>query len=107
MFDMDDAGKAAVEEVLKIIPKAKVANLPEKDVNDCLLKGKAKAAQAAVVFGAKEQKNTRLVSGASLHAKAKVATEPGLPWPWESMNKMTKGIRTGETIYIGAGQKQG
>lgn len=103
VFDMDEPGRAAVDEVLKIIGKAKVANLPEKDVNDCLMKGKAKAAQAAVVFGAKEQKNTRLVSGASLHAKAKEPTKHGLPWPWESLNQMTKGIRTGETIYVGAG----
>jgi twinkle protein len=28
-------------------------------------------------------------------------------WPWEHITKATRGIRLGETIYIGAGQKQG
>jgi len=28
-------------------------------------------------------------------------------WPWEHITTATRGIRLGETIYIGAGQKQG
>lgn len=107
VFDMDEAGKKAVEEVLKIVPDAKVANLPEKDVNDCLVKGKTKSAYQAVQFNADKPKNTRLVSGVELHEVAKEPAKWGFSWPWKHITELTRGIRLGETIYIGAGQKQG
>lgn len=107
VFDMDDAGKKAIEEVLKIVPDAKVANLPEKDVNDCLLKGKTKACYQAVQFNAEKPKNTRLVNASALFQDAKKAPEWGVPWPWKHINEVTRGIRKGETIYIGAAQKMG
>lgn len=107
VFDTDQAGKDAVAEVLKIIPDAKVAHLPEKDVNDCLIKGKAKAAYQACQFNAEKPKNTRLVNAASLFEEAKKRPEWGVAWPWKHVNEVTRGIRKGETIYIGAAQKMG
>lgn len=107
VFDMDDAGRKAVEEVLKIVPDAKVAALPEKDANECLIKGKSKAAYQAVQFNAEKPKNTRLVSGLELHEVAKEPAKWGFSWPWKHITQITRGIRLGETIYIGAGQKQG
>lgn len=107
VFDMDDPGRAAAEEVLKIIPDAMVATLPAKDVNDCLIQGRSKAAYNATQFNASRPKNTRLVSGNVLHEGAKKPPEFGFSWPWTHITKATRGIRLGETIYIGAGQKQG
>lgn len=107
VFDQDEAGRRAVKDVLKVIPDALVANLPAKDANDCLLQGRIKAAKAAVLFNATQEKNTRIVSGASLREAARAKPEFGLPYPWEWLTKKTRGIRTGETIYLGAGQKQG
>lgn len=107
VFDQDEPGKQAVEEVLKIIPDALVASLPMKDVNECLMNGISKAVQAAVQFNAAKPKNTRLVSGNDLHEKGKEPPKYGVSWPWQHITKATRGIRTGETIYIGAGQKQG
>lgn len=107
VFDQDEAGKRAVEEVLKIVPDALVAILPLKDVNECLMAGKSKAAHAACQFKAEKPKNTRLVNANDLHEKAKEPAKYGVSWPWEHITKATRGIRTGETIYIGAGQKQG
>lgn len=107
VFDMDEAGKKAIEEALKVVPEAFAASLPEKDVNDCLIKGKSVQCYNAVQFNAQKPKNTRIVSATDLHAKAKEPPKYGVSWPWRHITEATRGIRTGETIYIGAGQKQG
>lgn len=107
VFDMDEAGRKATEETLKIFPDAKVANLPQKDVNECVLEGNVKALFNAVVFNAEKPKNTRLVDADDLFEEAKVQAEFGLSWPWRTTTEQTRGIRFGETIYIGAGAKMG
>ena len=106
-FDDDEAGHKATEDVLKIIPLATVVTLPYKDANECLLKGAGKKAYQATTFNADKAKNTKLVWGHDLHEEAKVPAEYGLSWPWAAMTKKTRGIRFGETIYIGAAQKMG
>jgi len=107
VFDQDDAGRAAVEDVLRIIPEAKVATVPGKDVNDCVVNGHIKALVNAVLFNATIPKNTRLVYAEDLFEQAKKPAEYGLSWPWKETTKKTRGIRFGETIYIGAAQKMG
>jgi twinkle protein len=107
VFDQDEPGKAAEEEVLKIAPDFMTVDLPEKDANACLLAGKTKACVDACMWKATVPKNTRLVFGEDLHEDAKVPAEYGVSWPWKGMTDMTRGIRTGETIYIGAAQKMG
>ena len=108
VFDQDKPGEEAVEAVLKVFPEGvSVAHLPRKDANQCLLEGVSKAAYNAVAFNSVKPKNTRLVLADSLFEEAKAAPAIGYPWPWESVTKKTRGIRLGETIYIGAGQKQG
>lgn len=107
VFDSDKAGQEAVKAALNVFPDAVVANLPAKDVNACLIEGKSKACYSAIVFNAKAPKNTRLVLASSLFEAAKKAPEYGVSWPWKHVTEVTRGIRLGETIYIGAGQKQG
>lgn len=107
VFDMDEPGNKAVEEILKIFPEAMRADLPSKDANQCLIDGKSKACYNACQFNAQKPKNTRLVLGSDLHEEAKLPPSFGVPWPWRHVTEATRGIRTGETIYIGAGQKQG
>ena len=107
VFDMDVPGRKAVDEVIRIVPEAKVAILPAKDANECLIQGRSKACYNACQFNAEKPKNTRLVSGDDLHDKAKVPPVYGFSWPWKHITEATRGIRLGETIYIGAGQKQG
>ena len=106
-FDGDEAGHKAVGEVSSIMPQVKSITLPAKDFNDCLKEGKGKAAHKAMQFNASKNKNTRLVWGEEIHAKAKEPAAWGLSWPWEGMTKLTRGIRGSETYYIGAGEKMG
>ena len=108
VFDQDKPGEEAVEAVLKVFPEGvSVAHLPRKDANQCLLEGVSKAAYNAVAFNSVKPKNTRLVLADSLFEEAKIAPTIGVPWPWEAVTKKTRGIRLGETIYIGAAQKMG
>lgn len=107
-FDQDEAGRKAVEEVAKVFPEAIAANLPSKDINQAMIDGFAKAVFNAVTFNAERPKNTRLVFGEQLHDEAREPPKFGdLTWPWDHVNDKTRGIRYGETIYIGAGVKMG
>lgn len=107
VFDQDQSGQAAVAEAQKILPQATTATIPAKDANQCLIEGKALALCNAVLFKASVAKNTRLVWGSALHDAARVQPVWGLSWPWEGMTKLTRGLRLGETIYLGAGVKMG
>ena len=107
VFDMDEAGRKAAEDVVKIVPDAIVAHLPAKDVNECLMTGRSKACYNAIQFNAKKLKNSRIVLGNDLHEAAKQPPVYGFAWPWKHVTEATRGIRLGETIYLGAGQKQG
>lgn len=106
-FDADEPGQLAIEESCKVFPDATVISLPCKDANACLIEGRSKAAHKASTFNAQKPKNTRLVWGESLHEEAREPAQWGYSWPWEHLNKVTRGIRLGETIYIGAGVKMG
>lgn len=107
VFDMDEAGRKASEGVCKILPEAMSAELPAKDANECLVEGYKKALFNAVRFKAVKPKNSRIVDAESLHEEAKEAAEFGVSWPWQYVTDKTRGIRKGETIYIGAAQKMG
>lgn len=106
-FDGDEPGQKAVEDVCKIMPEATVITLPAKDANACIIEGKSKAAHKAATFNAAKPKNTRLVWGREVHEVAKKPAKWGVPWPWDKMTQLTRGIRTGETYYLGAAQKMG
>lgn len=108
VFDNDAPGKQAVQDVLKILPTAMAANVPHgKDANDSVIKGYSSALADAVLFKAEVPKNTRIVQGSSLHEAGRKQAEWGLSWPWKKLTDITRGVRFGETVYIGAGVKMG
>ncbi len=106
-FDRDKAGLKATEEGMQVLPNARAVELPCKDANECLIQGKAMALCNTVLFKASTPKNTRLVWGPSLYEDGRKQAEPGLSWPWEGMTQLTRGLRFGETLYLGAGVKMG
>lgn len=108
VFDQDEPGQEAVHAAMAILPMArKCGDLPAKDANECLLEGRSKALKAQVMFKAETPANTRLVDLTSFVEAGRTPPEMGLSWPWEGLTKLTRGIRYGETIYIGAGVKMG
>lgn len=107
-FDNDEPGEEATKQAKLIFPNALAATLPGKDAQECLFKGHSRAVFNAIQFRAKEIKNSKLVFGADLHEEGRKEPVWGdLSWPWEHLNQATRGIRYGETIYIGAGVKMG
>lgn len=107
VFDGDEAGVKAVDEVSRVVPSAKSAVLPLNDVNECLMEGRSLACANSVLFKASKKKNTRLIRGSELSERAKVPAEWGISWPWEELTQLTKGIRRGEIIIVGAGVSMG
>jgi len=107
VFDMDEKGQKAADAVCRLAPTFMTASLPCKDANACLMEGASKACKAAVVWKAAKPKNTRLVMGSTLREVARQKAEMGMSWPWQGMTDVTRGVRLGETIYIGAGVKMG
>ena len=107
VFDMDAPGRKAVDDCMLVFPEAVSASLPAKDANECLKEGRSQACIAAVVFNAKKPKNTRIVHGEELREAAKAVPQYGASWPWKQVTEATRGIRLGETIYIGAAPKMG
>lgn len=106
-FDMDEPGQQAVKDVLLSCPGVKVMDCPSKDANQSVIDGKQKALYNAT-FKAYIPKTSRLVFGRDVRELAKQPPKWGeLSWPWEHINNATRGIRLGETIYIGAGVKMG
>jgi twinkle protein len=108
VFDQDEPGQEAVHAAMAILPMArKCGDLPAKDANECLIEGRSKALKAQVMFKAETPANTRLVDLTSFVEAGRTPPEMGMSWPWEGLTKLTRGIRYGETIYIGAGVKMG
>jgi twinkle protein len=107
VFDADEPGKKAQEDVLQVIPYAQVAELPGKDPRDCVVNGRSMALCNAVLFKTQVPKNTRLVYGSELHEAGRQQAQWGLSWPFDGLTQLTRGMRRGETYYIGAGVKMG
>ena len=107
VFDMDAPGREAAEAVCRLNPTWKIASLPEKDANDCLINGASKACRNAVLFRSSEAKTSRVVVATSLAEAAREPAQMGISTPWQGLTDLTRGYRRGETWYWGAGVKMG
>ena len=111
MFDMDKPGREAVNDVCDILSpgKTKIATLPCKDPNECLLQGKAQDVINAI-WSAKTYKPSCIVNGTELWdvIKDEKDEEIGYQLPWNiELQTMTQGVRKGELILITAGTGTG
>ena len=110
MFDMDKPGREAIEKCAPLLPpgRCKIATLPLKDVNECLLNGKTQAIIEAI-WQATVYRPDGIVSGDSLFEKCveEEVLKDSLPYPWECLNAKTYGIRQGELVMLTAGSGTG
>lgn len=105
MFDMDEPGREAAVECAQLFSpgKCKIAVLPEKDANDCLVAGKGSAIVSAI-WQAKVYRPDGIIDAASMWDS--IVTEDStvsVQYPWEPLNEKTRGIRQGELVTITAG----
>lgn len=106
MFDQDTAGIEAAKACAEVLPlgKTKIAVLPHKDANECLMKGEAGAIITAI-HQAQQYRPDGIVAMADMRdvVAAKDAESP-IKYPYPKLNEMLKGIRTGlVTIAAGSG----
>jgi twinkle protein len=104
MFDMDEPGRKAVKECAGLLKGIKVANLPMKDPNECLLNDKGQAVINAI-WNAKPYRPDGIVNGAELWDIVDSEEDTkGYSYPWDiPLNDMTLGMRKGELVVITAG----
>jgi twinkle protein len=105
MFDMDEPGQKAARECAELFQpgKAKVASLPLKDPNECLLAGKG-AEVISAIWNAKPYRPDGIISGSDLWEDVlKDDTKASVGYPWAPLNKKTGGMRRGELVTITAG----
>ena len=105
MFDMDEPGQAAAKECAELFSpgKCKVASLPLKDPNECLLAGRGQEVISAI-WNAKPYRPDGIISGQDLweevnHEDSVIAAS----YPWSGVNTITHGLRRGELVTITAG----
>lgn len=107
-FDMDRVGQESVKEcaALLSIGKAKIMSLPLKDPNEMLKAGRVEELYKAT-WNALEYRPDGIVSGAELWNEIEKPITNGLSYPWETLTKLTYGIRPAEMIVFGAGTGMG
>ena len=111
MFDMDEPGRKAIEECCRVLPPgtAFVANIPCKDPNECLQKGKSKEVIQAI-WNARLYRPDGIVSGEELYEKCVTDIDDlkdSVEYPWVALQNKTKGMRYGELYVLTSGSGMG
>ena len=111
LFDMDEAGQAAVEAAAKILPtgKVKVGSLPEKDPSATLIEHGAKAIHDAV-WNARTWSPAGVIMGEKIWDEFQKRQQvESLPYPncLDGLNGKLKGIRHGEITLFTSGTGSG
>lgn len=105
MFDQDEPGRKAAQEVAELFApgKVKIAALPMKDANELLVAGKEQEIIQAI-WNAKPYRPDGIISGADLWAEvSKEDLIQSVPYPWVALNEVTRGARRGELVTLTAG----
>jgi twinkle protein len=108
-FDTDKAGKDAVTDALKMIPYAKVVELPDlkakgfSDANDYLMAGKGRELFNFLLFRQEAPKIEGIISIKDCLAEALTPPSWGISYPWEGLTDLTYGQRAGEIVAVGGG----
>ena len=105
MFDEDEQGRKASEEVCHILEagKTKIARLPMKDPNELLLAGRG-AEIVSAMWDARPWKPDDIIDGADLYERLTTPKDfTAVDYPFAGLNKLTHGLRKGEIVTFCAG----
>lgn len=94
MFDMDDVGQQAAQEVAPLFQpgKCSIASLPLKDANECLQAGKADEVVKAI-WDAKPYRPDGIVTVTDILPKLDDKPTFGLSLPWSKLTELTYGLK--------------
>ncbi len=105
MFDMDDTGRKGATECAALLTpgRAKIAELPLKDPNDMLVANRSKEICQAV-WEARDYRPDGIVGAEELWDKITEQNNvESQPYPYDTLNDMTHGLRRGELVTVCAG----
>jgi len=108
-FDNDKAGLAAVNSVKDLFSpnKLKICKLPLKDASDMLTANRVKDFTAAW-WDSKTYRPDGIVAGTDTWEKLTESRKvKSIPYPWQDLNELTKGIRRYELVTITSGSGMG
>jgi twinkle protein len=109
MFDNDEAGRLASQEVAAMLSvgKAAIATLPLKDANDMLQAGKG-AELISAMWEAKIYRPDGIIDGQNMWETIMADDESeSIDYPFDGLNQKTLGMRRGELVTITAGSGVG
>lgn len=109
MFDMDEVGVAAARKCASVLPvgKAFIANLPAKDPNELLMENRSSEIIQSF-WDATQYRPDGIVAGEDMwDIVSKTEIVDSSDYPYEGMNKITRGLRVGEIVCFAAGSGVG
>jgi len=108
MFDMDDAGQDATKEVAELLPpgKCKVASLPYKDPNECLLQNQGRKIIQAM-WEAQQYSPDEIVHVSQINTINSLEDTKVYPFPFDSLSDYLLGQRSGEVTLWASGTGSG
>ncbi|MCP4741282.1 MAG: toprim domain-containing protein [Actinomycetales bacterium] len=108
MLDMDEAGQAAASKISDILPpgKCKIAKLPHKDANECLLNNDGKAVTQAF-WEAKMASPDEILHVSDIDIFAEKEKQKVWPFPWPAITRHCLGQRSGEMNLYASGTGSG
>lgn len=103
-FDMDEPGRDAVQDCASLFPPGKLftVNLPLKDANEMLVKGRTEEL-VRCLWNVQPYRPDGLITGLDVKEKVLSPPEEGLPYCLPALNVVTYGRRYGELVALGAG----
>ena len=109
MFDGDDVGVAAAQAVAETLPvgRAKIASLPAKDANECLVNGQGHEIINAI-FQAKDYRPDGIVTPDQYRDVITVDEQASaVTYPYSLLDSILKGLRKNELVTVCAGSGVG
>lgn len=109
MFDMDEAGQEAAQRVAELLPpgRCKVASLPYKDANECLLQNQGKAVIQAMWEAQRYSPDEILHVGEITSNMQSDECSQVYPFPFDSLTEFLLGQRSGEITLWTSGTGSG
>lgn len=104
MFDQDEAGREAAEDVAILLPpgKARIAELPLKDANEMLVAGRG-ADVITAMWNAQPWRPDGVRPASDFREDVLRPPPVGLCWPWPTLTKLTNGVHRKKLYGFGAG----
>lgn len=107
-FDMDDAGQEAAKSIAEILPpgKCKIAKLPMKDANECLVSNNGKAVVSSI-WEAQVYSPDEILHISKIAEVSDVANSRVYPFPFDRLSEFLIGQRSGEITLWASGTGSG